>query len=442
MRAELLICARWVAPVELDDVLEHYAVAVADGRIAAVLPQSEAAQSIEARETVRLDEHILIPGLVNAHTHAAMTLLRGYAEGLALEPWLREKIWPAESRLLCKQAVHDGALAGGAEMLAGGITTFADMYYFPEASIQAAVSLGMRIASGIVVVDFPSPYAASADEYLNRGFGLRDEYRGEPLVSFMLAPHSAHTVSNAALERIASYAAETNLPVHTHLHETSSEIEASIERHGMRPLARMEALNLAGPNFSAVHMTQVDAEDIERLARYAINVIHCPESNLKLASGFCPVAKLLDAGINVALGTDGAASNNNLDLLGEMQTAALLAKGVAGDPAALDCVSALRAATLGGARALGLEREIGSIARGKCADLTAVRLDATRLMPLYEPLSQLVYAAERRDVSDVWIAGRRRVQNGRIGEFDDSGIRSRLQAWKQRVLAEETITHD
>lgn len=438
MQAELLIHARWLAPVEPAEVLEHHAVAVGDGRILAVLPSEEAEASVKARETVRLDDHILVPGLVNAHTHAAMTLLRGYADDLALKPWLEEKIWPAEARCVNAESVRDGALAGAAEMLAGGVTTFADMYFFPQSTITATLWLGMRVAAGVIVIDAPSAWAENAGEYLDRGLALHDDYRNEPLVSFMLAPHAPYTVSNATLEKIASYATETNLPIQIHLHETADEIEQSLERYGKRPLARLAELGLTGPGLSAVHMTQVDEDDLELLARQAINVVHCPESNLKLASGFCPVARLLAADVNVALGTDGVASNNNLDLLGEMQTAALLAKGVAGDPQAFDAPTALHAATLGGARALGLEHDIGSLEVGKWADLTAVRLDAARLMPLYNPLSQLVYAAERRDVSDVWVAGCRRLENGVVQGLDTAELRTRLRQWQQRVMADNT----
>ncbi|MGH8161278.1 MAG: amidohydrolase family protein, partial [Gammaproteobacteria bacterium] len=326
MQAELLVSARWVAPVEPAGVLENHAVAVADGRILALLPAAQAAREIEARETVTLDRHLLIPGLINAHTHAAMTLLRGYADDLALDPWLKTKIWPAEARCICEEYVRDGALAGVAEMLAGGVTSFADMYFFPGMTISSALALGMRIAAGIIVIGFPSAYAGDASDYLQRGLALHDEYRGNPQVSFMLAPHSPYAVDESALGKIASYAAETGLPIQTHLHETAQEITDSVARHGKRPLARLVELGLAGPQLAAVHMTQVNDEDLSLLARHAVNVVHCPESNLKLASGFCPVAKLEAAGINIALGTDGAASNNDLDLIGEMRTAALLAK--------------------------------------------------------------------------------------------------------------------
>ncbi|MGH8272702.1 MAG: TRZ/ATZ family hydrolase [Gammaproteobacteria bacterium] len=436
MQAELLIHPRWIAPVEPAGVLEDHAVAVGDGRILALLPTAEAERTIEARETVTLGEHLLIPGLVNAHTHAAMTLLRGYADDLPLETWLKEKIWPIEARCVCEEFVRDGALAAIAEMLAGGITSFADMYFFPRATIASALALGMRVAAGIIVIGFPSAYAKDASEYLERGLALRDDYRTNPLVSFLLAPHSPYAVEEETLVQIASYAAETGLPIQTHLHETAKEVADSVARHGARPLARLAELGLAGPGLSAVHMTQVDNEDMDLLARHAVNVVHCPESNLKLASGFCPVARLTDAGVNIALGTDGAASNNDLDLLGEMHTAALLAKGVAGDPAAFGAASTLRAATLGGAQAIGLADEIGSITPGKWADLAAVRLDAARLRPLYNPVSQLVYASGREDVSDVWVAGERRVRNGNLQNLDPENLASRLREWESYILQE------
>ncbi len=436
MQAELLIKAHWIAPVEPAGVLDNYAVAVAGGRILAVLPIEQAEQEIEARETATLDRHLLIPGLVNAHTHAAMTLLRGYADDLALEPWLREKIWPAEARCVCEEYVRDGALAGAAEMLAGGITSFADMYFFPGATIASALKLGLRVAAGIIVIGFPSAYAGNPEEYLQRGLVLHDEYRSNPRVTFMLAPHSPYAVNGTTLKKIVSYAAETGLPVQTHLHETAGEIADSLAQHGQRPLARLATLGLAGPELAAVHMTQVNDEDLALLASHAVNVVHCPESNLKLASGFCPVARLADAGINIALGTDGAASNNDLDLIGEMRTAALLAKGVAGDPGAFDAASVLRAATLGGARALGLGDQIGSIEAGKWADLTALRFDAIRLMPIYDPVAKLVYAGSRDEVSDVWVAGERRLRDGRIPDFDEAALAVRLREWRACILEE------
>ncbi len=437
MQTELLIHARRVAPVDSPGVLEHHAVAVSEGRIVALLPGEEADRTIEARERIELGEHLLIPGLVNAHTHAAMTLFRGCADDLPLEVWLREHIWPAEARWVSAEFVRDGTLAAATEMLAGGTTCFADMYFFPDAAIESALALGLRIASGIVVMGLPTAWAKDPQEYLERGLALHDNYRAHPLVSFMLMPHSPYAVDGTMLAQIASYAAEIGLPVQTHVHETAGEVEESLAKHGVRPLARLAALGLVGPELAAVHMTQVNDEDLELLVRHSVNVVHCPESNLKLASGFCPVAKLLAAGVNVALGTDGAASNNDLDMLGEMHTAALLAKGEAGDPTAFDAPSALKAATLGGARALGLGEEIGSITPGKWADLAAIRLDATRLQPLYDPISQLVYAGGRELVSDVWIAGERRLADGRIAGLDETALRARLHGWHDRIAGEK-----
>ncbi|MGH8127359.1 MAG: TRZ/ATZ family hydrolase [Gammaproteobacteria bacterium] len=433
MQAELLIKARWVAPVNPPELLPDHALAVTDGRIVAVLPTAEAERSIEAQQTVDLSTHLLIPGLVNAHTHAAMTLLRGYADDMPLDTWLQNHIWPAETRWVSAEYVRDGTLAACAEMLAGGTTTFADMYYFPGAAIDAALELGQRIVSGIIVIGFPSNYAADAQQYLDKGLELNDKYRAHPLVSFMFAPHAPYTVDDTTLARIASYVGEIGLPVQTHLHETAQEVSNSLERHGARPLARLLEIGLLGPGFAAVHMTQVEDADIEMLARHKASVIHCPQSNLKLASGFCPVKRLQEAGVNIALGTDGAASNNDLDLIGEMRTAALLAKGVANDPTALDASAALHAATLGGAYALGLETQIGSLTPGKWADLAAVNLAATRLHPVHDPLSQLVYACTAQDVSDVWVAGERRVQAGNVIGLDENDLRSRLDTWGARI---------
>jgi len=437
MQAEILVTARWVAPVDPPRVLENHAVAIADGRVAAVLPQAEAEESIEAAERIALPGHLLVPGLVNAHTHAAMALLRGLADDLPLETWLMDHIWPVEGRWVDADFVYDGALAGAAEMLAGGVTTFADMYFFPESTIEAALKLGQRIVAGMIVIGFPSRYAASPQEYLEKGLALNDQYRAHPLVSCMFAPHAPYTVDTPTLQRIASYAGETQLPVQTHLHETAHEVAESLREHGKRPLARLLEQGLAGPGLAAVHMTQVDDSDLDTLARHAVNVVHCPESNLKLASGFCPVARLLDAGVNVALGTDGAASNNDLDLIGEMRTAALLAKGVSGDPTALGATQALHAATLGGARALGMADQIGSLTPGKWADMAAVDLGALRLQPLYDPLSQLVYACGPSDVTDVWVGGERQVSDGRVKGIDSADLASRLDHWQQRIATTE-----
>lgn len=330
---DTLIKARWIIPVEPDDtVLEHHALAIRAGRIVALLPSAEADDRYRADKVHELPHHALIPGLVNTHTHAAMSLMRGLADDLPLMEWLKGHIWPAEGRWVGAEFVEDGTLLAMAEMLRGGVTCFNDMYFFPEITAHAAARAGMRAALGLIVIDFPTAWAANADEYIAKGLALYDDHKDEALLSFCFAPHAPYTVSDEPLKRIRTLANELDLPVHMHVHETAHEVEESMARFGMRPLERLAQLGLVGPNLLAVHMTQLEDAEIAHLAEAGAHVLHCPESNLKLASGFCPVQKLLDAGVNVCLGTDGAASNNDLDLMGEMRTAALLAKGWPGMP--------------------------------------------------------------------------------------------------------------
>ena len=434
MHADLLIFPQWLLPVDARDrELRDHAVAVADGRILAVLPAPEARRSITAARVQELPGHVLIPGLVNAHTHAAMTLMRGLADDLPLMTWLHDYIWPTETRRVDPRFVGDGSRLAVLEMLRGGVTCFNDMYFYPEVTAQVAADAGMRALIGMIVVDLPTGYADGADAYIAKGLALHAHYRGHPLIRIGFAPHSPYAVSDAPLERVRTLADELEVPVHIHLHETRDEVVASLRGHGARPLARLEALGLVGPGLVAAHMTQLDDAEIERLAAAGAHVVHCPESNLKLASGFCPVARLLAAGVNVALGTDGAASNNDLDLLAEMRTAALLAKGVAGSAAALPAAAALRMATLNGARALGLEREIGSIEPGKAADLVALDLRDANTQPLYRAVSHLVYAAGRHQVRQVWVQGRQVIRDGAPTSLDQEAVIAAAQGWAQRL---------
>src|SRR5438105_280843 len=412
---DLLISARWVIPVEpAGAVLDDHSVAVAKGRIVAVLPSGEAEQRFEAREHSRLDRHALIPGLVNLHTHAAMALMRGLADDLPLMAWLQDHIWPAESRYVSPEFVYDGTLLACAEMLRGGVTCFNEMYFFPEAAARAALDSGMRAVLGIIAFEFPTAYAADADDYIAKGLATRDALGEEPLLSFCMAPHAPYTVSDRTFAKIVTIAEELDLPIHTHLHETRQEIEESLTRYKARPLERLRALGMLGPRLIAAHAVHVTGEEIGMLAHQGASIAHCPSSNLKLASGFAPVAAMLARGINVGIGTDGAASNNRLDLFQEMRTAALLAKAVSGDAQAMPAHQALRAATLGGAQALGLGERIGSISAGKAADLTAVALRGPELAPCYDAVSHLVYAAGREHVTHVWVAGALQVSEGKL----------------------------
>jgi 5-methylthioadenosine/S-adenosylhomocysteine deaminase len=429
-----LIEPRWVVPVEPEGrVLEGHAVAVRDGRIEALLPLSEASTRFAGYDRVRLADHALIPGLVNAHTHAAMALMRGLADDLPLMRWLEEHIWPAERKHASPAMVHDGTLLACAEMLRAGVTCFNDMYFFPEAALEAARAAGMRVALGLIVIEFPTPYASDAADYLRKGLALRDREGDDPLVSFCLAPHAPYTVSDASFRRVAKLAAELDLPVHVHLNETEDEIRRSVSEHGVRPIERMRRLGVLGPGLIAVHAVHLEKPEIELLGSHAASIAHCPSSNLKLASGFAPVEALRRAGANIAFGTDGAASNNRLDLLQEMRLAALLAKATAQDAQALPAHAALRAATLGGAQALGLERVAGSIAPGKAADLVAVALRGPELLPCYDPVSHLVYAAGREHVTHVWVAGEPRVREGRLLPDAFGDLEKRCELWQNAL---------
>lgn len=434
---ETLIEARWVIPVEPSGtVLTDYSVALDGGRIIAILPTEKARRRFVARRFYRLADHALIPGLINLHTHAAMTLLRGYADDLTLMEWLKGHIWPVENRHMSPEFVRDGARIACTEMLRGGTTCFNDMYFFPEAVAEAALGAGMRAAIGLIVVDFPTAYAGDADDYLNKGFALRDRLRDASLLSFTLAPHAPYTVSDKTFEKIAIFASQLDLPVHVHLHETEDEIRQNLTQHNLRPLARLRNLGLLGPGLIAVHGVHLTPDEQALLAEQGCHVAHCPNSNLKLASGFAPVAALAGHGVNIGIGTDGAASNNRLDMFSEMRLAALLAKGVANDAAALPAPAALQMATLNGARALGLDDRIGSLVPGKLADIVAVDLSGIETQPCFDPISTLVYAAGREHVSHVWVNGELRLGNRQLTSLDERELKLNVAVWQSRINIE------
>ncbi len=427
---DLLIEPRWIIPVEpADTVLEHHALVVDGGRILALLPTDEADRRFQPRERVRLAEHAVLPGLVNLHTHAAMSLLRGYADDLPLRAWLEDRIWPAEARHVSPAFVRDGSLLACAEMLRGGITCFNDMYFYPRETADSALRLGMRAALGATVIEFPTGYAADAEDYLAKGLAARDELRGEALISFCLAPHAPYTISDKTFERIATLAAQLDLPIHIHLHETRHEIDESLQQYGVRPLERLRRLGLVDPRLIAVHAVHMTADEIALLAEHDVSIAHCPTSSMKLASGIAPVAGMLAAGLRVGLGSDGAASNNRLDVFREMRHAALLAKASSGDATAAGAHQVLRMATLSGAEALGLGAAIGSLIAGKFADLCAVRLDDWLLQPCFDPASHLVYAAGRENVSHVWTEGKLRFCDGKPTTIDQAELLDITRMW-------------
>jgi 5-methylthioadenosine/S-adenosylhomocysteine deaminase len=436
--ATTLISPRWIAPVvPAGTVLTGHSVAIRGEHIEAVLPTAQARQDYPDAHEVRLDAHLLTPGLVNAHSHAAMALLRGAADGLPLQRWLAERIGPLEAALVSDAFVFDGTVMACAEMLLGGTTTFNDMYFFPEAAARAAQVMGMRAVIGMIVIDFPTAWASSADEYFDKGLALRDSWRGEPCVRFALAPHAPYSVSDGPLERVARLSAELQLPVHIHVHETAREITDHQARYGLRPLDRLNQLGLVTPELMAVHAVHLNDTDLALLARQGASVVHCPNSNLKLGSGIAPVAELLAAQVNVALGTDGSASNNRLDMVLEARMASLLASGQTGEPAGLDAHRALEAATLGGARALGQESVLGSISAGKWADLAAFDLSDEYGALVTDPVSDLIFSAGRERASHVWIQGEpvvvMRQITGTPARETLSGVRGRRGVWHNRA---------
>ncbi len=431
---DLIIEAGWVVPVVPHGVvLADHAVAVSGGAIVAVLPTAEARARYQARQVVSRPDAALVPGLVNAHTHNPMTLLRGVADDLPLKVWLQQHIWPIEAAVIGPGFVADGVSLAIAEMLRGGTTCCNENYFFPDVQAATYRQHGFRARVGLPVIDFPTAWAASDDEYFDRAGEVHDQWRDDPLVATAFAPHAPYTVSDANFERVRLLSDQLDIPVHLHLHETAQEVQQSVEQHGQRPIARIDRLGLFNDRLIAVHMTQLTEAEIHLCAERGVSVVHCPESNLKLASGFCPACALDRAGVNLAIGTDGCASNNDLDMVGETRTAALLAKAVAQDAAALDAFTALRAATLGGARAIGFDHLVGSLEPGKQADIACIDLAALETQPLHHVVSQLVYAAGRHQVRDVWIAGVRKLADYRLADMDADALVAKAREWRERI---------
>lgn len=439
MNVDLIIEARWIVPVvPKNQYLENAGVAVHQGKIVAIDTADVVRSNYQADKTVHLNEHVLIPGLVNLHAHLGMTLMRGLADDLPLMQWLEHHIWPAEQQLVSERFVRDSALLGCAEMLAGGVTCVNDMYFYPQATAEATLQAGIRANLGLVVLEFPTNYANSADDYIEKGLNHRDEWRGQDLISASFAPHAPYTVSDSTFEKIVTYAEQLSLGIHTHLHETLDEVSQSLEQYGMRPIKRLSQLGVLGPNLTAAHCVQMVQEDIELLQAHGCHVAHCASSNLKLASGMAPVKQMMDTGLNVGLGTDGAASNNRQDMFVEMRTAALLAKGLTGNAGSVPAWQALEMATINGAKALGLESQIGSLEVGKLADFCAVKMSEIETRPCFDPLSHLVYVAGREHVSHVWVNGdlrfeRSNLREGAYANIEPAELKEIVLKWQPKL---------
>lgn len=429
-----IISSSWIAPVvPRGKILNDHSIVILDDRIENILPTSDALKKYPHASKHELDRHLLIPGLINTHTHAGMSLFRGIADDIPLMDWLNNHMWPAEQQWVNPEFMRDGSQLAIAEMLLSGTTCFNDMYFFPDIVARTAQEMGIRAVVGLIMIDFPSAWANNPDEYFSKGIQTHDEIRPLTRVSSTWAPHAPYTVSDDPLSKVLTYADELQIPIHMHIHETAQEIKDSIDQYGQRPLQRLNGLGLVNPRLLAVHMTQLNDDEIQLAADSGIHVVHCPESNMKLASGICRVADLIDIGVNVSLGTDSAASNNDLDMILEMRSAALLAKISTMDAEALPAWQCLEMATINGAKALNLHDQIGSLEIGKCADIVAVDLGTSGTQPVYNPVSQLVYSASGQHVNHVWVNGKQRVRDRQLLENDEQQIVAQARTWQQRM---------
>lgn len=440
MKIDTLIHARWIIPIDTkkkhkgSNIREHHSLAINAGKIIAILPTAKAQNKYSARNEHQLTNHAVMPGLINCHTHVAMNLFRGLADDLPLMTWLEQHIWPAEQKWISPEFVHDGTRHAIAEMIRGGTTCFNDMYFFPDQVAKVAVETGIRAMIGLILIDFPTAWAKDADEYILKGEQIHDKYKHNPYIHTAFAPHAPYTVTDESLQRVNILAEELDIPIHIHLHETADEIKQSVAQYGRRPIQRLHELGLLSPRLLAVHVTQLTADEITLLSEQGVHVVHCPESNLKLASGFCPISELLQKNINIALGTDGAASNNDLDMFGEMRTATLLAKGHSGNSSILPAYQVLEMATINAAKALGIDHITGSLSKGKAADVIAIDLNSIETQPLYDPISHIVYAANRNQVSDVWVAGRQLLKNRKLTRMEAANILVKAQNWQKKIM--------
>ncbi|NNL95199.1 MAG: TRZ/ATZ family hydrolase [Xanthomonadales bacterium] len=433
-----VICPRFLVPVRpRSRVFENWAIVIdtENGEVVALGESASLIRRFPRAEQVNLKEHALIPGLINMHTHSPMTLLRGYADDLKLDDWLQNHIWPAEQRWANEEFVTDGTRLALVEMLRSGTTCFSENYFFPDRIAAEAERAGIRATVGIPVIEFETAWADSIDQYIGKGIELEQDYRASKRINFSFAPHALYSVPRTALEQVVRHAEQLGLKIHLHLLETAWEIDHARAQGYGHPLELARQLGMLNPGLLAVHMVHLEDSDIDLLADTGANVIHCPHSNLKLASGMCRLADLVAQGVNVAVGTDGVAANNTLSMFDEIRTAALLAKGRTQDPEVVDAMTALEMATINGARALGMEQTIGSIEKGKQADLCAIDFRHARTQPVHDVISHLVYAAPGHQVSDIWVAGQQLLKQGELTTLDEHRILDKASAWAMKMSA-------
>ncbi len=432
---DMIIHARWILPMSADPaVLENHSIAIAGERIVGILPTGIAKQQWRAAQELQRHDHVIMPGLVNAHAHTPCNLFRGLADDLPLMDWLKNHIWPAEGLILNPESVADFMYMAILELLRGGVTCFCDHFFFHDTAAKVVKETGVRANIALWIGNVPTVWGKNEAEYFAKAENTLNASTPDPRISWSLGPHSPYMVTPEAFKKIKNLSEQFNIPIHLHLHETQAEIDESLAKYGKRPIEWLNELGLISPKLIGIHMTQLTPQEIELVAASGMSIVHCPESNLKLASGFAPIHELLSAGVNVAIGTDGAGSNNDLDMFGELQTAALLCKGLSRSPTALPAYQALQMATIQGAKAFGLDHEIGSLESGKVADIISVDLSSYLTQPVYNPISHLAYAVNRLQVSDVWVAGKQLLNKGEFTEMDPQEIIRKSQHWVEKAM--------
>ncbi|CAE8617670.1 unnamed protein product [Polarella glacialis] len=456
MDVDEVVSAAWVVPVETSEVLQDHSVVISGSKIVDILPTAQVEAKYRPKKHTKLPNAALTPGFINTHTHTPMVYLRGVSDDIPLREWLEGTIWPLEFKLVSHDFVKDGAKLAILEMIMGGITTFNDMYWYPEAVCEAVVSSGVRAAVGMIAIEFPfGSYGTGPDDYLAKGQATMEKFKAEERLSWCVALHAPYTCSDATITKGGDLSKKLNVPLHIHLHESSDEVEASaagnkdnpschMSSEKCRPMANLERLGVLNERLIAVHMNWLTDEEVAQCATSGASIVHCPCSGMKLASGFCRVHDLLEAGVNVALGTDGASSNNSLDMMAEMKLAALLAKGVAKNAQAAPAATALRMATLNGAKALGLGEVTGSLKVGKFADMVAIEFNVPGAwpapvvtgnngMPGFDPVTHIVYSSTRDQVSDVWVHGQRLMSSRQVLTMDSVEIREAADKWSAKI---------
>jgi 5-methylthioadenosine/S-adenosylhomocysteine deaminase len=414
------------------DIFHPGAVAIRDDEIVWVGPEDSWAEQFEPREKLNMAGGLVMPGLINAHTHAAMTCFRGLADDLPLSVWLNEHIFPAEKKI-SGELVYKGTLLACAEMILGGITTFCDMYLFEDQVARAAHEARMRALVGEVLYDFPSPNYGPPEKGLAFTRDLIQAWQGDPLISVAVEPHAVYTCSPELLYACRDISEDFRVPMIIHLSESQDEVNQVKERYGLSPVDHLKQLELLSPQLIADHCVVLTEEEMDVLAESGVRVVHNNESNMKLANGVAPVAKLLERSVPVGLGTDGCASNNNLDMLAEMDSVAKLHKVYRMDPTIMDAKTVVRLATRGGARVLGLEEQIGSLEPGKKADIIGLDLNKPHLTPLYNIYSHLVYAASAADVTLNIINGEVVMRNRELLTLDVERVMAEVRAIAKQI---------